>query len=87
MWHKRLGHPTNEIARCMLKNSSLVTSDDFKTDCSVCEACLLRKFHKLPFHISQSKAEKPFEVVCSYVWGPSPYLSLNGFKYFVLFYR
>ncbi|KAL6191367.1 hypothetical protein ACLB2K_037758 [Fragaria x ananassa] len=83
LWHQRFGHPSNDIVRAMLKkcnNHSLGDSEQF-----ICEPCLLGKFKKLPFPISQNRSVTPFEIIHSNVWGPAPYLSIDGFKYFVLF--
>ncbi|KAK9912822.1 hypothetical protein M0R45_036662 [Rubus argutus] len=83
LWHQRFGHPSNEIVTVMLNKtgiSSLPSSNS-----SICEPCLLGKFHKLPFPKSVSRCQKPFELVHSDVWGPSPHLSIDGFRYFVLF--
>jgi Integrase core domain len=35
--------------------------------------------------LSTSKTHSPFELVHSNVWGPTPLMSYNGFKYFILF--
>lgn len=52
---------------------------------SVCESCLLGKFKKLPFAESITRSVIPFELIHSDVWGPSPHLSMDGFRYYVLF--
>lgn len=47
LWHQRFGHPSNEIVLAMLNKcgiSSLPSSES-----TICEPCLLGKFHKLPF--------------------------------------
>lgn len=83
LWHQRFGHPSNEIVSAMLKTSGISCVP--KTEASICESCLLGKFHKLPFPKSSSRCQKPFELVHSDVWGPSPHLSIDGFRFFVLF--
>lgn len=83
LWLKRFGHPTRDIVNNMLNKSKLpMTSTEAS---AVCEDFLLGKFKKLPFPVSQTKSAKPFEIVHSDVWGPSPYMSLDGDKYYVLF--
>ena len=47
--------------------------------------CKLGKHTRLPFHLSSSKSEKPFELIHSDVWGPAPIESFNGYKYYVIF--
>lgn len=83
LWYQRFGHPSNEIVSAMLKTSGISCVP--KTEASVYESCLLGKFHKLAFPKSSSRCQKPFELVHSDVWGPSPHLSIDGFRFFVLF--
>lgn len=44
-----------------------------------------RKFTKLPFSVSSTKSTIPFEVIHSDVWGPSPYVSVEGYRYYLTF--
>ncbi|PRQ52801.1 putative RNA-directed DNA polymerase [Rosa chinensis] len=83
IWHQRLGHPANEIVKLMLQKCKI----EQLVDCmkTVCEPCLLGKFHKLHFSASQTRCASPFELVHSDVWGSSPHLSIDGYRYFVLF--
>lgn len=83
LWHQRFGHTSNDIVTKMLNKSS--PSSIFDIVASVCQACLQGKYHKLPFTESSSKSLPPFELVRTDVWGPSPYPSIDGFKYYVLF--
>ena len=77
LWHKRIGHPSDKILKCIF---------DFKQlDCSSCEICKLGKHTRLPFSLSNCKSKKPFEIIHSDVWGPAPIESFNGYKYFVIF--
>jgi Integrase core domain/GAG-pre-integrase domain len=77
LWHKRIGHPSDKILKCIFY---------FKTlDCSNCELCKLGKHTKLPFSLSKCKSKKLFKLIHSDVWGPVPVESFNGFKYFVIF--
>jgi len=77
LWHKRVGHPSDKILKCLF---------DFpKLDCSSCEICNLGKHTKLPFKLSNCNSNEPFVLVHSDVWGPAPIDSYNGYKYFVIF--
>lgn len=49
-----------------------------------CAACLKAKCHKLPFHDSDKKFEV-LEVIHTYLWGPTPVSSRNGYIYYVSF--
>jgi len=59
-----------------------ISSSEFPT---VCEPCQLGKSRRLPFSHSHVSSSSPFQLIYSYVWGPSPVSSINGSSYFVLF--
>ncbi|CAL8075067.1 unnamed protein product [Prunus armeniaca] len=83
LWHKRLGHPSNTITSALLRQSHISFSlDNSKL---VCTTCLEGKLAKLPFPYPVVKSIKPLEVIHSNVWGPSPTLSVEGFRYYVSF--
>ncbi|KAI5353001.1 hypothetical protein L3X38_005893 [Prunus dulcis] len=83
LWHKRFGHPSNIITTALLHHSQVPFSSD-KVQ-SVCHHCLEGKLAKLPFHYPTVKSVKPLEVIHNDVWGPSPTISVEGFKYYVSF--
>ena len=82
-WHSRLGHPTNRIASLMLQKANVAFSID--SNSSMCHSCLQGKFSKLPFHSSHTKSVIPFQTIHSDLWGPSPCVSIDGYKYYVTF--
>ena len=50
-----------------------------------CNACQYGKLHQntlssIPLHTTE-----PFQVVHSNVWGPSPFLSMEGYRYYISF--
>lgn len=49
-----------------------------------CYACSNNKMHKLPFTTSSLKSSQPLEFVFSDLW-TSPIISVDGFKYYVIF--
>ena len=51
----------------------------------VCDACLSSKSHRLPYSYSQHQTTKPLEIIHSDLWGPSPVISRNGNRYYVIF--
>ncbi|KAJ4793324.1 polyprotein [Rhynchospora pubera] len=82
IWHDRFGHPSHEATLHLLKHFSLpCTSMSLKT----CHDCCVAKAHKLPFYDSSSLSTSPLQIIHSDVWGPSPTLSFNGFRYYVIF--
>ncbi|KFL89552.1 hypothetical protein AmDm5_1575 [Acetobacter malorum] len=83
LWHNRLGHPSNAVVSTMLNQSQISFSVDPSKH--VCISCLEGKCTKLPFSFPAHKSVKPFEVLHSDVWGPSPTMSVEGYKFYVLF--
>ncbi|KAM2035287.1 hypothetical protein ACFX16_038395 [Malus domestica] len=83
IWHKRLGHPSEEIINKMLTNAQLQISID--TCPSLCPACIHGKTSRLPFHVKQERSKVLFEKIHLDVWGPSPQKSIEGFRYYISF--
>ena len=50
-----------------------------------CETCKLAKSNKHSYFSSNTRVNKPFDLVHSDVWGPAPNINSHGFAYFVLF--
>ena len=67
----------------MLQKANISYSID--TIAAMCPSCLQGKFCKLPFHLIVHKSVKPFHIIHSDVWGPSPSISVDGYKYYVIF--
>ncbi|CAN1836113.1 Retrovirus-related Pol polyprotein from transposon RE2, partial [Linum perenne] len=84
VWHQRLGHAHLENVKCVLRRYQI--SFPNKRIPSVCSGCCLGKMHKLPFHVSNYKADGPLGLICSDVWGPTPVFSVTNQRYCVLFY-
>ena len=83
IWHSRLGHPSIPILKAVVSSSMISDSNSFKT--FHCDDCSTNKSHKLPFASNSSlTTTKPLELVYSDVW-TSPILSIDGFKYYVIF--
>jgi Reverse transcriptase (RNA-dependent DNA polymerase)/gag-polypeptide of LTR copia-type/GAG-pre-integrase domain len=81
-WHARLGHPSSSTTLHLVKTFNLPCS---KKKMSLCDDCCIAKSHRLPFNDSTSFSTSPLELVHSDLWGPSPILSDNGFRYYVNF--
>nr|KYP53123.1 Retrovirus-related Pol polyprotein from transposon TNT 1-94 [Cajanus cajan] len=54
-------------------------------DSIVCKSCCIGKSHTPPFSDSSTLYNSPLELVYSDVWGPSHYVSREGFRYYVHF--
>jgi len=83
VWHRRLGHPSSRILRLLVSNKKVsCKSKQFHFDC---QACPLGKSSRLSLGPTGHKTSAPLELIYSDVWGPSPMLSSDGFRYFVIF--
>ncbi|KAI5327629.1 hypothetical protein L3X38_027025 [Prunus dulcis] len=83
LWHKRLGHPTNEVVKLMLQASAVSVSPDSVS--ALCSACLFGKMHRLPFPSEHVRSKIAFQRIYSDVWGPSRNKSIDGYRYYVSF--
>ncbi|XP_050126329.1 uncharacterized protein LOC126603501 isoform X1 [Malus sylvestris] len=83
LWHQRCGHPSNDILAAMLWNSNISCNSDVTS--KVCSHCISGKMSRLPFTDRVDRVVIPFHKIHSDVWGPSPVVSLQGFRYYVSF--
>lgn len=81
-WHNRLGHPHSRVLHQILRDNKLPVSIHNMT---LCHACQLGKASRLHLPLTNNRVTSVLELLYSDVWGPSPYLSMEGHKYFVLF--
>ena len=82
IWHKRLGHPHQQILQYLSSIQAISGNKVFKT---MCEPCQLGKTCKLPFSSSNFQSEKPLERIHSDVWGLAPVTYVQGFRYYIIF--
>ncbi|PKU86178.1 Retrovirus-related Pol polyprotein from transposon TNT 1-94 [Dendrobium catenatum] len=83
LWHRRLGHPSYRVLQKLQKYVSPQLS--FVSSSFHCNACELAKSHKLPFTSSISRSSSVLQLIHSDVWGPSSVISLQGYKYYIIF--
>lgn len=77
IWHKRLGHPYEEVLSIMMSNNEL--SSSIYLCQSVCTFCIQGKMSRLPFHIKQDRSTIIFEKIHTDVWGPSKVITISNF--------
>ena len=56
-----------------------------KSDLSFCKACQYGKQHRLSFKSSERKTDSAMEIIHSDLWGPTPTISNQGFRYYIAF--
>ncbi|PKU67898.1 Retrovirus-related Pol polyprotein from transposon TNT 1-94 [Dendrobium catenatum] len=81
-WHQRLGHPAISTQRLL---STVLPTSTLSNTSFHCSACVRAKSHRLSFILSSPKTTKCLQLIHSDIWGPSPVVSLNGYKYYLLF--
>lgn len=81
-WHHRLGHPSFCLVQAVLRTFQVPT---LSSEASVCTSCHSIKSHALPFSCSATRSTSLLQLVHTNLWGPSPVLSISGFRYYVSF--
>lgn len=87
-WHIKLGHPSSEIMKNMLKNNLVIGMDikiqDIK-DFSDCETCHKAKQTRKPHKSIRHRAQRPLEIIHSDLCGPINPSTYNDEKYILTF--
>lgn len=82
VWHQRLGHPNPLVLQQLSAIKAIFINKSSKR---ACEACRLGKSSRLPFVASSFVASRPLKRIHCDLWGPSPVLSIQGFRFYVVF--
>lgn len=83
VWHQRLGHANFQVLQ-LIQTSKAISINKSSTT-SVCEPCQMGKSCQLPFYSSASNVMEPLDQLHCDLWGPSPVVSVQGFKYYAVF--
>ncbi|UYV80925.1 hypothetical protein LAZ67_19002198 [Cordylochernes scorpioides] len=83
LWHRRLNHLNEAYMKEIIqRNVVLGVNVKFK-NLPECEACIMGKLTRQPYHpVTTNCTTKPLELVHMDLYGPMPYQSLGGSKYF-----
>ena len=90
LWHRLFGHLGYDNLAKLVKDDMVAgistAVQEFKdAKQNVCEPCGLAKQHRQSFSTSESKAQRPLELVHMDVCGPMPEVSLGGNRYVATF--
>ena len=55
------------------------------SDLVFCDSCKIGKFSQLPFSSHDITVTTPLELIYSNLWGPAPVVSVQGFRYYIIF--
>lgn len=83
IWRQRLGHPPFKTFKTIVSKFALPITNNVAQ--FFCSNCILGKCARLPFHESFCTTSTPLELVHADVWGPAPLLSMNGYRFYVIF--
>lgn len=86
-WHIKLGHPSKESMKKLLKlsNGINITESDIDNLSADCEVCLKAKQSRLPFDNMRHRSDRPLAIIHTDVCGPFTPETYDGKKYIVTF--
>jgi hypothetical protein len=86
-WHHCLGHLCGSHLSTLIK--SVCLGPTHVESSFHCKGCPLGKQIQLPYFLpyfpSDSHSARPFDLIDSDIWGPAPFVSKGGHKYYVIF--
>ena len=80
LWHSRLGHRSHKKLYTLYNHFPFISVSECNNNCTVCP---LAKQKRLPYKVSNSRANAPFDLLHIDIWGPNVTQSLLGHRYFL----
>jgi histone deacetylase 1/2 len=82
-WHLRLGHVHSSAITAVLNLCNIPVLNKFTNES--CSFGCIGKSHRLYAPMSQTVYTQPFEVIHTDLWGPTPFDSYDGYRYYITF--
>lgn len=84
LWHNRLGQPSSSIVKSVMQQCNV--SGINKMGLSFCPSRCFGQIHKFSFPtLSLIEYTSPLQLVHTDRWGPAPYVSSIGYRYYISF--
>lgn len=83
--HMCLGHLNPNVMKHILTSCTDLLSSNKNSILTFCDACQLGKNLVLHFDYSTTKTSSLLKLIHTDLWGPSPFLSNKGYKYYIIF--
>ena len=86
MWHKQVSHINfQKLQELQLKQVVFRLPKFSGRMGQICEACLFREQHRLPFPNEKNQSRNRLDLIHTNVWGPVSSMSMSGIRYFLSF--
>ncbi|KAK1424394.1 hypothetical protein QVD17_19723 [Tagetes erecta] len=84
LWHNRLGHVSFDVISLLNKMGCLNVTSVLPNPV-VCPSCQLSKSRRLSFDLNPKRSLHPLDLIHCDLWGPSPVLTAENYRYYVVF--
>uniref|UniRef100_A0A251TUQ9 Putative zinc finger, CCHC-type n=1 Tax=Helianthus annuus TaxID=4232 RepID=A0A251TUQ9_HELAN len=84
VWHSRLGHVHFDVIS-ILQKLGILSITSLLPKPVTCRPCQLAKSQRLPFELNNKRALHPLDLIHCDLWGPSPVVSVDNYRYYVAF--
>jgi hypothetical protein len=84
LWYLRLCHPYSKLLH-NLASKQIIDVCSWLQFQTICSSCQMGKSCRLPFSLHNKIETAPLTKIHCDLWGPTPVISVQNYKYYVLF--